>query len=226
MKTIGLLGGTSWPSTILYYQFINEMVQAKLGGFHSAKLLLKSIDYDPIKSRYADKADEIPDLLKKEISDFLVFKPDCLIICNMTLHRYFDMIKSELNITIPVMPAPELTAQHAVINGYKNLLLLATKATMENGFFARVLEKENLKVMVPNEQERNEVQTIQTALAAGKSSPEYFDYFKSLISQYQYLDGVILACTELPLAITEENSVLPILNPLKLQCAAAVEYAS
>jgi len=101
MKTIGLLGGTSWPSTIEYYRILNRLAQEKLGGYHSANLLLYSIDYHEIKSRYHDGWDEIPILLEKEIHKLVKLGPDCILICNNTLHKAFDEIKTDLNLKIP-----------------------------------------------------------------------------------------------------------------------------
>jgi aspartate racemase len=90
MKTIGLLGGTSWPSAIEYYRILNELAQKKLSGFHSAKILLYSIDHHEIKSRYHSGWNEIPHLLRAELKKLIRLGPDCIIICNNTLHKAFE----------------------------------------------------------------------------------------------------------------------------------------
>ena len=110
LKTIGLLGGTSWPSTIEYYRTLNEFAQETLGGFHSANLLLRSIDYHDIKSRYYDRWSEIPSLLEQEIKAFVGLRPDCLVICNNTLHKAFDVIEGGLALPIPVFHIVKATA--------------------------------------------------------------------------------------------------------------------
>src|SRR5579872_4442460 len=127
MKRIGLLGGMSWPSTAEYYRHINKMVADRLGGHHSADLILRSIDYHDIKSRYSGGWDEIPALLENELR-FMREQPcDCLILCNNTLHKAFDLIRGGLSLDIPFFHAVELTARHARSEGLKHLLLLGTR---------------------------------------------------------------------------------------------------
>lgn len=208
-----------------YYQRLNQLVQQKLGGYHSAPLLLKSIDYHTIKSCYQDGWDKIPALLKAEIDDFLLCKPDCLILCNNTLHKAYDLIADDLQLSIPFFHAVTLTAEYAQEQGYKNLLLLGTKFTMEDNFFTDKIKEKSLSVTVPSATEREEIQAIQSQLAQGHMDAAFTKYFSELIGRYTHLDAVILACTELPLAITAESSPLPIINPTELQCLAAVAYS-
>ena len=225
MKRIGLLGGTSWPSTIEYYRLLNQLAAKKLGGHHSANLLLYSIDYHAIKSRYLDGWSEIPPLLKKEIETILASPCDCLILCNNTLHKAFDIIQPELNLSIPFFHAVDLTAQYAEQNHLKHLLLLGTKFTMEDGFFSHKLEALGLDVTVPDSDDRQKIQFIQTELAQGILRPEFTEYFSLLLTKYAHLDGVVLACTELPLAINETMTSLTVINPIELQCHAAIDFA-
>lgn len=225
MKCIGLIGGTSWPSTIEYYRVLNELVSKRLGGFHSANLLLKSIDFHTIKSNYQNGWDKIPDLLQYEIENFLLCKPDCLILCNNTLHKAYDLIAEKAGLRIPFFHAIDLTAEFALVNGYKNLLLLATKFTMEDGFYAKKLEARGLNVEIPAASDREHIQLIQNELAKGHMLPEYQSYFKSLIARHEKVDAVVLACTELPLAIRQEMINLDIIDPIELQCRAAIDYA-
>ncbi|MBX9578513.1 MAG: aspartate/glutamate racemase family protein [Chthoniobacterales bacterium] len=108
MKTIGLLGGVSWSSTIIYYKILNELVQERLGGQHSAKILLKSIDYHEIQSAYGKDHDRVAALLEEELRGLIALKPDCILICCNTLHKYYDMIKERLVTNIPVFHALDL----------------------------------------------------------------------------------------------------------------------
>jgi aspartate racemase len=225
MKTIGLLGGTGWSSTIGYYKLLNELVAERLGGYHSAKILLKSIDYHDIMRHYGKNPAVIADILQQELIEFLKLKPDCLIICCNSLHKYFDMIKNSLNITIPVFHAVNLVAEHLIAKKYKHVLLLATKATMEDGFFAQILEKRDIKVTIPTQEERNEMQRIHGELMHNIITPESRQYFSNLIKRHQNLDAVILGCTEYPLVVDNTNSVLPIVDPVSLQAIHAVNYA-
>jgi len=225
MKTIGLLGGTSWPSTVLYYEYLNRAVQTKLGGFHSARILLYSMDYQEIKSHYHAGWDQIPALLAKEINYFLEKKPDCLILCNNTLHRAFDEIKDSLRIQIPVFHAGHLAAVAATRDGHKKVLLLGTAFTMEDGFFANYFHQKNIEVVVPNEQDRKTIQSIQSVVAQGTVDPQHEEILKIVLANYIHVDAIILACTELPLVINERNSPKPLINTIHCQCEAAVEFA-
>ncbi len=225
MRVIGLLGGTSWPSTIEYYKILNKMVQSKLGGFHSANLLLRSIDYHGIKSRYHDGWDEIPLLLGEALKDLDLRGPDCIVICNNTLHKAYDLIKPNLNLKAPVINIVETVGRAAFSNGFKRLLLLGTKFTMEDGFYANHLKRFGCDVIVPKPHERDEIQKIQTKLAFGHMEESYRDYFKNLLACYTDVDAVILGCTELPLAIKSDDASTPLLNPIKLQCKEALEFA-
>ncbi|MDP1975032.1 MAG: amino acid racemase, partial [Alphaproteobacteria bacterium] len=225
MKIIGLLGGTGWSSTIDYYKLINQMVQKKLGGYHSAEIILKSIDYDDIMSNYGIDHQKTALILKDKLQGLSKLNPDCIIICCNSLHKYYDIVKNDLEIQVPVFHAIELTAKKLKSENYHNVLLLATKFTMEDGFFAQILDQNFIKVTVPNNQERNIIHQIHMELMQNNVTEKAKKYFNDLILKYKHLDAVILGCTELPLAITHENSVLPIIDPVVLQCESAVNYS-
>jgi aspartate racemase len=224
MKRIALLGGTSWPSTIEYYRMFNQMVADRLGGYHSADLILRSIDYHPIKSRYHEGWDVIPQILEREVRFTLSLPCDGLILCCCTLHKAFDLIREPLSLSVPFFHAVELTASHAREKGMTRLLLLGTRFTMEDGFFEAGLRRAGLEVSVPDARERQEIQAIQSRLAAGENRPEFSEYFADLLGRYSQTDAAILGCTELPLAITPQISPLPLIDPAKLQVSAAVDF--
>ena len=224
MKTIGLLGGTGWSSTIGYYTLLNQLMHERLAGRHSAKILLKSIDYHYLWSSYGNDQ-KASQLLEEELADLIALRPDCIIICCNTLHKYYDMIKDQLNSSIPVMHAVDLVAKHAKDQGYKKVLLLATKFTMEDGFFARKLENAEIDVVIPNQEERNILNDIHGQLMINNATPEAREYCRMLILRHNDLDAVILGCTEYPLVVDETNSVLPIIDPVRLQTSSAVDYA-
>ncbi len=228
MKTIGLLGGTGWSSTIGYYTMLNELVGKRLGGYHSAKILLKSIDYHDIMSNYGKAPEKIAEVLHEELLDLICLDPDCIIICCNSLHKYYDLIKHHLypERDIPIMHAVELVAQHCQQQQHKKVLLLATKSTMEDGFFAKILENHGIEVVIPKLPERDNMQKILSEelihnIVIQKSK----DYFSSLIAAHPGCQAVVLGCTEFPLLVDSNNSMLPIINPVELQCAAAVEFA-
>lgn len=224
MKTIGLLGGTGWSSTIEYYTLLNELMHARLGGHHSAKILLKSIDYHDLWSNYGNDQ-KAAQLLQEELAGLIALRPDCIIICCNTLHKYYDMIKESLDSSIPVIHALDLVAQHAKDRGYKKVLLLATKFTMEDGFFAKNLENAGIDVVIPTQNERNILHEIHDQLMVNCITIEAREYFRMLILKHNDLDAVILGCTEYPLVVDETNSALPIIDPVNLQTASAVNFA-
>ncbi len=222
MKTIGLLGGTGWSSTIGYYQTINEIMNKRLGGYHSAKILLKSIDYHDIMSNYGKDHVQTAALLKAELLGLIALKPDCIMICCNSLHKYYDMIKDELDSKMPVLHAVDLVAKHIKDRHYKKVLLLATKFTMEDGFFAKKLEQSNIEVVIPDQEQRNEIQRIHDELMKNIVTEASRNYFSDLIAQHQDLDAVVLGCTEFPLVVNQDSSALPIIDPVYLQAEAAV----
>lgn len=224
MKIIGLLGGTSWPSTISYYEQLNKLLYARLGGFHCARILLYSIDYHDIKTSYTNDWENVKNLLEKELEFFLAKKPDCLVICNNTLHKAFDAIKIKINLKIPVFHAGVLSATEAKLKNYKSVLLLGTKFTMEDGFFAKYFEENNVDVVIPEVADRLQIQNIQTQISSGIKNDGFFQDFASILSKYKNVDAICLACTELPLYINYKNCFLPIINPIDLQCVEAVNF--
>lgn len=225
MKTIGLLGGTAWFSTIEYYRKINQMVYDRLGGYHSAKILLKSIDYHDIKSNYGKNNELVVALLKKELIDLLRLNPDCLIICCNTLHKYYDILKEDLGLKIPLFHTTEVTREYIKKQDYNKVLFLATKFTMEDGFFSDALTQRGITVTIPREIERNEIQKIHSDLKQSIVSGYAKKYFENLIIKYSDVDAIVLGCSELGLIIDSNNSSLPIIDPVHLQCFRAVEYA-
>jgi aspartate racemase len=225
MKTIGLFGGTAWSSTIEYYRIINTMVNNRLGGYHSAKLLLKSIDYHYIMTSYSKNPKEIPLLLKTELTELLRLKPDSLIICCNSLHKYYDIIKHDLNLKIPVFHSVELVKKHIKNVGFSKVLLIATKFTMEDGFFAKTLEQEGISVIIPDKIEREEIQQIHLQIMQGIISAYAKKYFQSLVAKYKNLEAVILGCSEFALVLNSNDLSIPIIDPIYLQSSSAVEHA-
>lgn len=225
-RLIGVLGGTSWPSTMLPYQMLNEDVQRRLGGHHSARILLYSLNYHAIKSRYWDRWDEIPPLLKAEIETLLSWQPDCWMLANNTLHKAYDAIAHEIA-DVPFFHGVHLTRDHLVERGIGTALLLGTRFTMEDGFFAAPLEAAGVRIIVPDEGERAEVQAMQSRLSKGENDPVFREAFRRLLARYEKAgcEAVITACTELPLAIDGRSTPMEVVDPLVLQCRACVDFA-
>jgi aspartate racemase len=218
---IGLLGGTSWPSTISYYRYLNQQIQQRFGMVHSARIMLYSMDYAPIKSLYHAGWDHIPALLEREIDFFLEKQPDCLILCNNTLHRALDTIMARRSLSIKIHHAGHVTADAAIHLGYQSVLLLGTCFTMEDGFFAHYLTQRGIDVCIPNVQDREQIGQMQTQVACGADPILYRDALLRIVQHYGDVDAVILACTELPLILDKAHR--PILDPARLQCDVALK---
>lgn len=224
MKTIGLLGGTSYASTLLYYQRLNQMVNHRLGGYHSCPMLLYNIDYHAIKSLYPDGWDRIPALLKRELLTLLSLRPDALMICNNTLHKGFNLIRHELELSIPVFHVIDLTLTHLKSNQIHEVLLLGTRFTMEDDYFRTPLEEQGVQVKIPDVREREKIQQIQSRLSLGEMKPDFINYFRQLSDKYHHLQAFILACTELPLVFSQLDLAPQLVDTIELQCQAAVDF--
>jgi aspartate racemase len=227
MRLIGILGGTSWPSTILPYRMLNQEAQRRLGGHHSARIVLYSIDYHEIRSAYSGDWSDIPRLLRDEIETLLSFRPDCWMIANNTLHKIYDRIADELPSDPPLFHAIELVREHLATRGNSKALLLGTRFTMEDGYYADPLRHAGIEVEIPLEQDRERIGAIQTKLADGHVEPEFGAYFADLIARHANsgCQAVVAACTELPLVITPAISPIELVDPLVLQCRACLDFA-
>lgn len=225
MKIIGMLGGTGWTSTITYYRLLNQGVREKLGGSHSARIILQSIDYHDLKTNYGIDDQKVCDVLTTELNALIALKPDCLMICNNTLHKYFDLIKDRLKLEVPVFHVVDLIAQSLKAQNHKKVLLLATKFTLEDSYFTQSLSQHGIEVTIPEAEDRARISAINLELGENKVTQESRDYFKDLVKKYNHLDAVVIACTELPVVIDETNSCLPIIDPVPLQVQAALDFA-
>lgn len=231
MNTIGVLGGTSWPSTVIYYRILNELAQQRLGGFHSARLLVHSIDYHEIRSRYPgdgvplEAFDGIAPLLEAELLALAACRPGCIILGNNTLHRSLDTFIDRLQLPMPLFHIVDETAAVARAAGHRRVLLLATRFTMEDGFFARRLAAHGIEAVVPDAADRAEVQSIQAPLARGEWLDEYRDRLLRVVDRHAGLDAVVLGCTELPLALSAGACTMPVLDTVRIQCERAFDWA-
>lgn len=225
MKTIGLLGGTGWSSTINYYVALNQLVNKQLGGYHSAKIILKSIDYHDIMENYGKDHELTAKLLQTELLDLIKLRPECIIICCNSLHKYLDIIENSLNSSIPIMHAIKLTAQHCVENRYRNVLLLASKFTLNDGFFEKILTKHKLNVITPSDDICDNLHAIHLELLQGNVTENAKLYFQQLINNFPNIDAVILGCTEYSMAVDKNAFDLPIIDPVDIQTKIAVDFA-
>jgi aspartate racemase len=228
MKTIGLIGGMSWESSIEYYRIINETAKAKLGGLHSAKSLMVTVDFAEIeKLQHEDRWDEAAQILVQCAQDLERGGADCIVLCTNTMHKLADQIIA--SVTIPFLHIADATAEKIVAAGMKRIGLLGTRFTMEHDFYkGRLIHNFGLDVLVPDKTDRDIVhRVIYEELVQGKileaSREEYKRIMQSLIAKGT--QGIILGCTEIELLVKQEDSSVPLFATTTIHAVAAVEYA-
>lgn len=229
MKTIGLLGGMSWESTLEYYRIINEKVNEKLGRLHSAKILMYSFDFEEIEElQRREKWKEAAKLMVKAAKKVENGGADLILICTNTMHKVADEVQS--NIKIPLLHIADVTAEKIKSKGLKKVGLLGTKFTMEENFYKdRLTERYNFEVVIPDEEERRVVNDIIfKELCLGKrkaTSKEKLKMIMNNLISKRGCEGIILGCTELPLLIKQEDFDVPIFDTTKIHALAAVDLA-
>ncbi len=228
MKTIGLIGGLSWESSIEYYRIINEVVREKLGGLHSARCLMYSFDFAEIEALQHQGDWEAATRRMVESSQQLERGgADFIVICSNTMHKMAREI--EQAVAIPVLHIADPTAEAIQTEGFSTVALLATGYTMEQDFYkGRLIEKHGLKVLIPNQEQRNDVhRIIYEELVVGVIKPESRVRYQEIIADLatQGSQAVILGCTEIGLLIKPEHSILPTFDTTLLHAQAAVDFA-
>ncbi len=227
MKTIGLIGGMSWESSVEYYKLINSKVNELLGGFHSCKSLMYSVDFAEIeKLQHEDKWEELDVIMADAAKRLEDAGADIIILCTNTMHLSSDAIKEKTS--IPFLHIAEATGEEIVNRKIKKVGLLGTKFTMEKDFYKDVLyEKFGIEVIIPNENERNQVhKIIYEELVHGKILVESREEYKVIIHNLEKAgaEGVILGCTEIPLLISDADVNIPTFDTTKLHAEKAVEW--
>lgn len=226
MKTIGLIGGISWESTQEYYHLINSEINQRLGGKHSARIILYSFDFQEIYNRL--EGEDFQGIGKRLLAEAMNLQragADLLVLCANTAHRWAPEVVK--HISIPLVHIGDATGAAIRNAGVGRVLLLGTKYTMEGDFIKGILEKDyGVEVVVPGETDRIETsRIIFEELIVGKFNDSARDFFGDVISKHTDVEGVILGCTELPLIIKDEDSNLPLFNTTHLHAMAAVEAA-
>ena len=228
MKTIGLIGGMSWESSIEYYRIINETTKAKLGGLHSAKSVMYSVDFAEMEVlQHQDQWTEAAKMLIDAAKKLETCGADFIVLCTNTMHKVADDIQA--NINIPFLHIADATAQLVKNSGIQKIGLLGTRFTMEEEFYkGRLSQKYGLSINIPNPQEREIVhRVIYEELVVGKilqnSKEQYIDIIQQMVKQGT--EGIILGCTEIGLLIHQEDSQVPLFDTTRIHAEAAVEYA-
>ncbi len=223
MKKIGLVGGISWVSTMDYYKYINEGVNARSGGLHSAECIIYSLNFGELQAKGWNDAF---DLLHHACESLKRSGADSIALCANTAHRY--AVRLQESIQLPIIHIGDETAKAINKEGFKKVGLLGTKFTMEQDFYRKKLEEYGLEVLIPEKQEtRDFIQhTVKEELGIGFINPDtkarYISIVKELVDSGA--ECIILGCTEIPLLISQEDFTIPVFDTTKIHSRAIVDY--
>jgi aspartate racemase len=228
MKTIGLIGGMSWESSLEYYRILNETVKERLGGLHSAKCILYSVEFAEIEElQHTGRWGDAARIMVEAGQSLERAGADLLVLCTNTMHKLTCEIEAGVN--IPLLHIADAAAEAVKAAGISRVGLLGTKFTMEQDFYkGRLAEKHGLQVLIPDEQDRELIhQVIYGELCLGIIEPESRRAFAQIIAKLAAAgaQGVILGCTEIESLVRQEDSSLPIFPTTRIHAEAAVEWA-
>jgi aspartate racemase len=228
MKTIGMIGGMSWESSLEYYRIINQAVKHQLGGLHSAKSLMYSVDFAEIELLQREgRWDEATRLMVDAARSLEAGRADFLIICTNTMHKMADEVQQSIG--IPILHIADATAGAIKSQGLHKLGLLGTRFTMEQDFYRGRLEKKHdLEVILPRQEERELVhRVIYEELVLGRIEPTSKAAYLRIITSLAEAgaEGIILGCTEIGLLVSQADTSLPLFDTTRLHALAAVRYA-
>ena len=228
MRTLGLIGGMTWHSTVDYYKLINQGVQDRLGGTHSAKIVLHSVDFSPVEHlQNRGEWGALGEIMAGAARSLESAGAEAVVICANTMHRLADDITAAVR--IPLIHIADATAAKVKAEGLKTVGLLGTRFTMEMDFYrGRLAAMHGLKALVPDEPGRTVVHdVIYKELAHGLVRPEarqaYVEVIRDLVKRGA--EGVILGCTEIPMLVGAKDSPVPVFDTTALHAAAAVDFA-
>jgi len=228
MKTIGLIGGMSWESSLEYYRIINQEVRSRLGGHHSAKILLHSVDFEPVeRMQRQGKWADITTCLISAATGLEQGGADFLLLCTNTMHKVAEAIEGAT--TIPLLHIVDATAEKVKMLGISTVGLLGTSFTMEQEFYrGRLTSRHRLKVIIPSKDSRETVHNIiYEELCVGRVLESSKEMLRQVIGELREkgAEGVILGCTELPLLLQTEDATLPLFDTTSIHALKAVSLA-
>jgi aspartate racemase len=228
MKTIGLLGGMSWESTVPYYRIINEGVGERLGGLHSARVVLFSVEFQEIEMlQHADRWDETAEILTAAARSIEAGGAEFLVICTNTMHKVAPQI--EEGIGIPLLHIADATADEIKAAGVQTVGLLGTKFTMEHDFYRGRLEQNHgLEVVVPDAAGRDVVhRVIYEELCLGSVREDSREEYRRIIGDLvaRGAEAIILGCTEISMLVRPEDSTVPVFDTTEIHARKAVDWA-
>ena len=227
LKTIGLIGGMSWESTVTYYKIINETVKEKLGGLHSAKCILYSVDFQEIEECQANgNWEKSGEILGEAAYNLEKAGADFIVICTNTMHKVVNQIKEK--ISIPILHIAEMTAEKILEKRLKNIALLGTKYTMEQDFYKSKLIEKGINVIIPD---KNDIEIINKViydeLCLGTINSNSKKKFLEIVDKLRNkgAEGIILGCTEIGLLIKNEDTDVPLFDTAIIHAEQAAIYS-
>ena len=227
MKTIGMIGGTGWPSTLEYYRMINQETNKRLGGLNSAKMVITSFNYAEIDA--LNKKEDHAGVYKLVLGSAQKLRNcsvDCLVLCANTLHQYVEQLEEEIN--VKVVHIADATAVEIKKQKLSKIGLLGTRFTMEMDFYTQRLKEQGIESIVPEKPERDFIHNvIMNELLKEEFKQESKLKFLKIISDLEKngAQGIVLGCTEIPLLIKQSDVHLPVFNTLEIHAKAAVDFA-
>jgi aspartate racemase len=228
MKTIGLIGGMSWESSIEYYRIINQGIKNTMGGLHSAKSVMVSVDFAEIETlQHEGRWQEATQAMINAAKQVQAGGADFIVICTNTMHKMADEVQKEIE--IPLLHVADATALVVRAGNLHKIGLLGTRFTMEEEFYrGRLVKKHNLDVIIPNTQDRTIIHhVIYDELVLGKINPpsraEYLRIIDNLVQTGA--EGIILGCTEIGLLVKDEDCQVPLFDTTRIHAEAAVKMA-
>jgi aspartate racemase len=227
MKTLGLIGGMSWESTIPYYRILNERVRQRLGGLHSAKLLLHSVDFADIEAlQRADDWDAAGAILADAARGLRAAGADAIVVCTNTMHLVAPQIEAAVD--LPLLHIADATAARIRAAGLSRVALLGTRFTMERDFYRHRIEAAGIEVIVPEAAQREKVhRVIYEELCLGRILDDSREAYRAIIDDLvaRGAQGVILGCTEIGLLVGEGDAAVPLFDTTRIHAEAAADWA-
>lgn len=227
MKTIGIIGGTTWVSTLDYYKLLNQKVNRKLGRNHSARILLYSVDFeDIIRFKAAGNEDALKKMMLDAANKLDYAGAECLLLGANTMHMLADFIQER--ISIPLIHIAEETAKVIATKKQKKVGLLGTKVTMEKEFYKNKLADLNIEAIIPSPAERDFInhsifEEFSREIFSAETKAGYTEIIAGLVQRGA--EGIILGCTEIPLLLKQEDFDVPLFNTTEIHAEAAVKFA-
>jgi aspartate racemase len=227
MKTIGLLGGMSWESTVPYYRFINEAIKARLGGLHSARLVLYSVDFEEIaRLQHAGDWDAAGHVLADAAQRLERAGAEALVICTNTMHKVAPAIAA--TVRIPVLHVVDAVAEEIRAAGFNKVGLLGTRFTMEQPFYAQYLARHGLTTLVPEQADRDLVhRVVYEELCLGKIVDASREAYRRIMAKLvtQGAEAIILGCTEISMLVGAQDASVPLFDTTAIHARKAAEWS-